>query len=88
MADNTAQKKLQPWEVIPSDVNVSQRSGGFWKAKVFKKKGKGSQTTGRAKGIRPTALQKTMCRRNRSWKDPRYLATMASLGQRKGKQGA
>jgi hypothetical protein len=39
-----------------------------------------SQTTGRSKGIRPSALQKSMCRRNRSWKDPLYGLVMKSLG--------
>jgi len=79
-------KKLQPWEVISNDVNVSKMEGGAWKKNVIKKKGKGSQTTGRQKGIRPSALQKSMCRRNRSYKDPLYVPVMNSLGQRKGKQ--
>jgi hypothetical protein len=55
-----------------------------WKSTTFGKKN-GSQTTGRSKGIRPSALQKSMCRRGRSYKHPLYGAVMASLGSRKQK---
>lgn len=43
---------------------------------------KPSQTTGRTKGIRPSALAKYMCRSNRSYKHPRYEAVMSKLGSR------
>lgn len=45
---------------------------GTWKTKVIRKKGRGSQTTGRAKGIIATTLSKFICRRNRSYKDRLY----------------
>jgi hypothetical protein len=44
---------------------------------------KGSQTPGVKKGIRPSTIQRYMCRHNRSWKHPLYEITMASLGNRK-----
>lgn len=47
-----------------------------WKIKVIKKKGKGSQTTGRSKGITSSGLQRFMCRRNRSYKHPLYDTIM------------
>ena len=47
-----------------------------WKLKVIKKKGKGSQTTGRSKGIVSTTLRRFMCRRNRSYKHPLYQEIM------------
>jgi len=57
-----------------------------WKSKIIKKKGKGSQTTGRQKGIRASALQKYMCRRGRSYRHPLYGEVMASLDVRKVKK--
>jgi hypothetical protein len=45
-----------------------------------------SQTTGKSKGIRPSTIQRYMCRRNRSYKDPLYGVVMESLGQRKVKK--
>ncbi len=45
------------------------------------KKSRPSQTTGKSKGIVATALQKTMCRRNRSYKNPNYGAIMDSIGK-------
>lgn len=60
---------------------------GTWKTKVFKKKGKGSQATGKSKGIVASALQKFMCRHGRSYKHPLYETVMASLGIHKGKKG-
>lgn len=44
-----------------------------------------SQTTGKSKDIRPTPLQKYMCKSNRSYKHPRYNEVMNSIGQRKTK---
>lgn len=57
-------------------------SMGQWKARVLKKKGRGSQATGRSKGIVASPIQKYMCRRNRSYKLANYGAVMASIGQR------
>lgn len=45
-----------------------------------------SQTTGKSKGIRPSALERYMCRHNRSYKHPKYGEVMANLGSRKGKK--
>ena len=47
-----------------------------WKVKLIKKKGKGSQTTGRSKGIISSSLQRFMCRRNRSYKHSLYSVIM------------
>jgi hypothetical protein len=64
---------------------ASHRNMGQWRSKKIQKAGKGSQATGRSKGIVASALQKTMCRRNRSYKNPVYGMVMASLGARKQK---
>lgn len=58
-------------------------SMGTWKSRQISKAKKGSQTTGREKGIKATPLQKYMCRANRSYKHPNYASVMASLGTRK-----
>lgn len=58
-----------------------------WKMKLTKKNTRGSHSTGKSKGIIPTPLQKTMCRRNRSWKHPLYSVIMGSgIFARKGAQ--
>lgn len=49
-----------------------------WKIKVIKKKGKGSQTPGKQKGIVSSSLQRFMCRRNRSYKHPLYAEIMGN----------
>lgn len=41
-----------------------------------------SSTTGRIKGIVATPLQRSVCRRNRSWKRPDYAAVMDGLGKK------
>lgn len=64
---------------------ASHKNMGQWKARTIKKKGKGSQTTGKQKGIVANTLQKYMCRRGRSYKHPLYGEVMASLGSRKNK---
>jgi hypothetical protein len=67
---------------------ASHRNMGNWKLRKIKKKGRGSQTTGRTKGIVASPLQKFMCRHGRSYKHPLYGDVMESLGQRKRKGGA
>jgi hypothetical protein len=57
-------------------------SMGDWKKRKLIKGLRASQTTGKSKGIHPTQLAKTMCRRNRSYKNPEYSAVMATLGKR------
>ena len=47
-----------------------------------------SQTTGRSKGIKPTALERFMCRHNRSYKHPLYKRVMATVGNRKMKKSS
>ena len=47
---------------------------GEWKNKVIKKKGKGSQTTGKTKGINPSTLDRYMARAGRAYKHPGYAA--------------
>lgn len=71
-------------KVHQTDVSTtySLKNMGQWKAKQIKKKGKGSQNTGKSKGLIASALQKFMCRRGRSYKHPNYGAVMATLGQR------
>lgn len=44
-----------------------------------------SQTTGKSKGIRPSPLDRYICRRNRSYKHPSYALVMEKLGERKVK---
>lgn len=60
---------------------------GTWKTRIIQKRNRGSQTTGKSKGIVATTLQKYMCRRNRSYKDPLYEVVMASCGTYKTKKG-
>jgi hypothetical protein len=65
----------------------NRTSMGNWKKKLIQKKGRGSQTTGKSKGIVATALQKSMCRRNRSYKHPNYGVIMDSIGVKRTKKG-
>ena len=46
-----------------------------WKQRLIKK-GRGSQTTGKSKGIIVSSLTRYMCRRNRSYKHPEYTTIM------------
>jgi hypothetical protein len=55
---------------------------GTWKARIIKKKNKGSQNTGKSKGIIASPLAKHMCRHNRSWKHPLYGVVMEKIGLR------
>lgn len=66
----------------------ASRKMGRWKFKTISKKNKGSQTTGRQKGIASSALERYACRHNRSWKHPNYSAIMAPLTgeKRRGKK--
>jgi len=59
---------------------------GTWKTRLLVKKGRGSQTTGKSKGIIASTLAKYMCRRNRSYKHPLYAEVMDSLLVRKVKK--
>lgn len=52
---------------------------GTWKARQIGKKNKASRTTGRSKGIVSSALERYMCRRNRSYKHPLYAKVLLSL---------
>jgi len=45
-----------------------------------------SSTTGKMKNIVASPLQRGMCARNRSWRNPAYEAVMASLGRRANKK--
>lgn len=55
---------------------------GQWKTKLIKKKSRGSQATGKSKGIVASTLAKFMCRHNRSWKHPLYNEVMSKIGNR------
>lgn len=70
----------------PRDVLPRYLSMGTWKSKQLEKKGKGRSETGKSKGIVASALQKYMCRRNRSHNHPLYGVVMESLGIKKGKK--
>lgn len=52
----------------PEGVKVRYLSGGAWKARKLVKGARASRTSGREKGMVPTAETRTICRRNRSWK--------------------
>ena len=56
---------------------------GTWKTKSIGKKTKASRTTGRQKGITSSPLERTICRRNRSWKMKEYGLTMQKLNGEK-----
>jgi hypothetical protein len=57
----------------------SLKTMGNWKRRTISKKTKGSQSTGRSKGIISSPLERTLCRRNRSWKNPLYTRVMSKL---------
>lgn len=57
-------------------------SMGNWKKRKLVKGLRASQTTGKSKGINPSPLARTMCRRNRSYKHPQYTEVMSTLGKR------
>lgn len=59
---------------------------GTWKKKIIEKKSKGRHETGRSKGIVASALEKYLCKRNRSWKHPLYGMVMAKIGIRAKKK--
>lgn len=63
----------------------NRTSMGQWKAKLIRKKGRGSQATGKSKGIVADALAKYMCRRNRSYKHPLYNVVMSKIGLKRQK---
>lgn len=65
-------------------VGENVRNMGRWKIRKYGKKG--NQTTGRAKGIKLSPLEKYMCRSNRSWKHPLYGEIMAKLGMKRDKE--
>jgi len=65
----------------------SLKTMGTWKRRVMEKKGKGRSESGRSKGLVATPLERTMCRRNRSWKDPLYEFVMDKLTGEKRKKG-
>ena len=48
----------------------------------WNKKRHSAGTPGKSKNIIATALQKGVCKRNRSWKRPDYEVVMASLGRK------
>jgi hypothetical protein len=61
--------------------------GSHWRQCATRKKGglkrvASSSTTGIAKNIHPTPLQKGICARNRSYKNPNYEVIMASIGRK------
>lgn len=60
-------------------------SMGTWKKKLIKKQGKRSVSTGKSKGIVSTPLERTICRRNRSYKMREYAAVMNKLNGEKHK---
>ena len=56
---------------------------GNWKRKTFEKRTKASRTTGKSKGIVASPLERTICRRNRSYKMREYAAVMKRLNGEK-----
>lgn len=60
---------------------------GDWKKRVIEKKNKGKQETGRSKGITASPLERTICRRNRSWKNASYNLVMSRLTGEKRRKG-
>ena len=60
---------------------------GHWKSKTFSKKTKASKTTGKSKGIVVSPLERTICRRNRSWKMREYSSVMKLLNGEKRRSG-
>lgn len=61
---------------------------GRWRAKKIYKGVRRSVTTGRQKGIFATPLERTICRRNRSWKYREYNAIMEKLNGNKRRKRA
>lgn len=67
-------------------VGKSHKNMGNWKSKIIAMQHKGSSTTGKSKGIITTPLERTICRRNRSWKHPLYNEVMATIDRRGDKK--
>lgn len=61
---------------------------GKWKARQLVKGARRSVTTGKSKGIVSTAMERTICRRNRSWKMREYAPTMARMSGEKRRKKA
>lgn len=61
--------------------NMSQ-----WKAKILRKKGKGSQTPGKQKreSCQADGFKRTMARRNRSWKYDDYPKWIKMVNEMNG----
>jgi len=53
---------------------------GTWRTSKIRKKSRGSQATGKSKGIVATALAKYICRRNRSYKHALYDEVFSKMG--------
>lgn len=59
--------------VTPKDVLPRYQSMATWRQRKRRKAGKGSQTPGKDKnGCSSSPLDRTIARRNRSWKHPKY----------------
>ena len=52
---------------------------GTWRLRKMKKGLRASRTTGKSKGIIATPLERTICRRNRSYKHPSYALIMSKM---------
>ena len=61
--------------------------GRLYKSNIRRKKNRGSQTTGKSKGIIARTIERYMCKHNRSWRHPYYEIVMYALTkkQRMGK---
>lgn len=61
---------------------------GTWKTRKLVKGIRASRTTGKSKGIIASPLERTMCRRNRSYKNPQYQTVMSKLtGEKRIRKG-
>jgi hypothetical protein len=58
---------------------------GVWRQRLNQKGVRASREPGKKKGILPSTLQRSYCKRARSYKWPKYEEIMSSLGSRKKK---
>lgn len=70
-------------------LNQNGGTGHDWCRKKNAKKQRGSQTPGRAKGenCHASGWEKSMCKRNRSWKHKGYKAWVENITRKADKYG-
>lgn len=61
---------------------------GTWKKRIILKQHRGSSATGRSKGMVPPTINRTICKRSRSYKLREFSAVMAKYDENKIRWGS